>query len=85
MKYDEENYEKNTHMFVVKIWLEEIIGKYRLPHWRGYITHIPSGERRYFDHLRGITSAIRQYLDPSDPDTHNLMKRLYQWIWSLLR
>jgi hypothetical protein len=55
--------ESNTHSFVVKIWLEgvdEISGK---AVWRGRITHVPSGQNRHFDNLRGITSFVAPYLE----------------------
>jgi hypothetical protein len=84
MNYDEENYEKNTHTFVIKIWLEEMIGKYRLPRWRGHITYIPSGERRYFENLNEITKTIHLYLDRIDTNDNRWIKRIYHWIWSLI-
>jgi hypothetical protein len=54
---DTELYEFNTHAFVVKIWLEEGL------RWRGHITHIPSGERRYIEELGEIDDFILPYLE----------------------
>lgn len=83
MNYDEENYEKNTHTFIVKIWLEELIGKYRLPRWRGHITHVPSGERRYFDNLNGIKKTISLYLPQFDSSDNRWLTKVYRWLWRL--
>jgi hypothetical protein len=54
--------EDNTHSFIVKIWLEESAEKTRQAVWRGRITHVPNGERRYVKDLDGITSFIIPYL-----------------------
>ncbi len=53
-----DSFESNTHSFIVKIWLEE---NGRI-HWRGHITHIPGGERRYLDDLEEIARFIRPHL-----------------------
>jgi hypothetical protein len=55
-------YEYNTHPFVVKIWLEESKGD-RRPTWRGHITHVPSGDRRYFRRLDDIVVFIAPHLE----------------------
>ena len=52
----------DTHSFVVKIWLEETADETRHPVWRGHITHVISGERRYVNSLGGITSFLVPYL-----------------------
>ncbi len=54
--------EFNTHSFIVKIWLEEPADKHRKGRWRGHITHVPSGERRYLKSLGGIPAFIVPYL-----------------------
>lgn len=54
---DTELYEFNTHAFVIKIWLEDNA------RWRGYITHVPSGERRYIQTLSEIDDFILPYLE----------------------
>lgn len=62
MTEDLELFEANTHVFMIKIWLEEINVKDRQAKWRGYITHIPSGERQYVESLSAIISFIIHYL-----------------------
>ena len=55
-------FEFNTHSFIVKIWLEEPAESNGKGKWRGHITHVPSGERRYLQSLGGIAAFIVPYL-----------------------
>lgn len=55
-------FEFNTHSFVVKIWREEPADDHQDGQWRGHITHVPSGERRYLKGLNGIAAFIMPYL-----------------------
>jgi hypothetical protein len=55
--------ETRTHSFIVKIWREQAGEAAKKVIWRGYITHIPDGERRYLRSLPDATDFIRQYLD----------------------
>ena len=49
--------ESNTHSFIVKIWLEDgDPGR-----WRGHITHVPGGERKYFEDPAEIIDFIANY------------------------
>ena len=57
-----ESYEPDTHSFVVKTWLEETEEEAGCVRWRGHITHVVSGERRYLQSLAEITSFIESYL-----------------------
>lgn len=54
--------EPDTHSFVVKIWLEETAGEIAHPIWRGHITHVATGQRRYLDHLSVVMAFIAPYL-----------------------
>jgi hypothetical protein len=54
--------EFNTHSFVIKVWLEATPMETRRSSWRGYITHIPSGERRYVVNPFCILTFIMRYL-----------------------
>ena len=60
---DEERsvYETANHSFIIRIWLEEIVedGQHR---WRGHITHVPSGRRRYFVDVDEISRFIASYM-----------------------
>lgn len=54
--------EFNTHSFIVKIWLEEPAENHHKGKWRGHITHVPGGERRYLKSLGEIAAFIAPYL-----------------------
>jgi hypothetical protein len=54
--------ESKVHSFIVKIWLEEVGDETENAFWRGHITHVPSGERRYLKGLSDISDFIERYL-----------------------
>jgi len=56
-------FEVSTHPFIVKIWLEETAEEAGRATWRGHITHVPTGERRYLKGLDEITAFIAPYLE----------------------
>lgn len=70
--------EFNTHSFIVKIWLEEPAGGNRRATWRGHITHVPSGERRYLKNLWQIVAFIAPYLIAMGVKL-NLSLRIQEW------
>ncbi|MEZ4768524.1 MAG: hypothetical protein R2844_08870 [Caldilineales bacterium] len=50
----------------MKIWLEELPEEAEEADeatWRGHITHVPSGRRRYFEQLQDVVGFIRTYLE----------------------
>ena len=51
-----------VHSFIVKIWLEDGGDEAEKPLWRGHITHVPSGKRRYLKNLNDIRDFIERYL-----------------------
>jgi hypothetical protein len=51
--------EPNIHSFIVKVWQEVIVGEADEQGWRGYITHVPSGARRYFEDLAEILAFVQ--------------------------
>ncbi len=55
--------EPKTHSFIIKIWREEIADESGSPVWRGHITHVPSGQRRYVQDLAGIELFIESFVD----------------------
>ena len=55
-------YESSTHSFIVKIWLEERTNESEPLIWRGHITHVPSGQRRYLRNLDEVTNFIALFL-----------------------
>jgi hypothetical protein len=66
--------ESNIYSFIIKIWLEEEPAEAGQAIWRGHITHVPSGERRYIQRLNDIRIFILPYLQAmgvKDEDTGN--------------
>jgi hypothetical protein len=55
--------ESRVHSFIVKIWLEEMGDEPGTFSYRGYITHVPSGERRYLKRLSDVRDFIENYLE----------------------
>lgn len=67
--------ESKVHSFIIKLWLE---GEANAVVWHGHITHVPSGERRYFKKLSGITDFVSEYIDGRrQPD---LKSRMKDWL-----
>lgn len=55
--------ETSTHVFVIRLWTEEVDEEGRAT-WRGHITHVLTGKRRYLDTMEGISAFIEPYLQP---------------------
>ena len=56
--------EASSHAFVVRVWAE----KGAASPWRGHVTHVQSGERRYFGEMKEVVAFIATYLTaPGDP------------------
>lgn len=48
--------------FVIRLWLEETGAPQQPWRWRGHITYVSSGERRYLRHLDEVISFMTPYL-----------------------
>ena len=57
--------EPDTQSFVVKVWLEETVEEEGQAKWRGHVTHVASGERKYLERLSGIAAFMMPYLERS--------------------
>ena len=68
-----DSFESVTHSFIVRIWLEED----DRARWRGHITHVPGGERRYVEHLADIVDFIASYVEGMEPGKTG---RLRKWL-----
>jgi hypothetical protein len=55
--------ESAAQSFIVRVWVEERAEKGGRGTWRGHITHVPSGERRYLKNLHEIGDFILPYLE----------------------
>ncbi|HKO99557.1 MAG TPA: hypothetical protein VJU86_21325 [Pyrinomonadaceae bacterium] len=71
--------ESTAHSFIVKLWLEEAEGKSNQLTWHGYITHVPSGSRRYVKNLNEIPEFIKQYINNA-PVQVGLKSRVSNWL-----
>lgn len=52
----------HIHSFIVKVWQEAVVADASEYGWRGYVTHVPSGARRYFDDLDEILAFVEPTL-----------------------
>jgi hypothetical protein len=73
---DSESYGQS---FIVRIWLEETVEEAGAATWRGQITHVPSGERRYLKDLDEIVAFIAPYLEGMGVK-FDLCWRVRQWL-----
>jgi hypothetical protein len=51
-----------SHSFIVKFWLEEVIRETGQSVWRGHVTHVPSGRRRFVREPSEVPAFINPYL-----------------------
>lgn len=70
--------EFNHHSFIIKVWIEEINQRGRAT-WRGHITHVPGGERRYLRRLSEIRAFIAPYLHAMGVEI-GIRKRIKKWL-----
>lgn len=68
-----------THSFIVKIWLEETIEEAGRATWRGHITHVFSGKRRYLQDLDDIAAFVAPYLQGMGGEP-GFSWRIRQWF-----
>lgn len=71
--------ETTTHSFIVKIWLEETVEQSSEAKWRGRVTHVNGGERRYVESLDAIASFIATYLEAMGV-RFGLIAQLKHWL-----
>ncbi len=74
-----EQNETHTHSFIVKIWLEETLEEDGRATWRGHITHVPGGERRYLKQLNDVIGFIAPYLHKMGVRSSR-GRRIRQWL-----
>ena len=73
--------EDKTHSFIVKIWLENTVEEAGQASWRGHITHVPSGQRRYLQSLAEIIQFMVPYLEEMGVNPAP-EQNLQQWLQS---
>ena len=70
--------ESTLHSFIIKLWLEADY-KSEPDVWRGYITHVPTGDRRYLKRLSDITDFVQEYLGDAQ-GRKGLRSRARDWL-----
>jgi hypothetical protein len=65
--------------FVLRIWLEELQQEDGRSRWRGHITDIATGERRYVEDLDGIVAFLVPRLELMGAHV-GLRWRLHNWL-----
>lgn len=78
------SFEENTHVFIIRIWLERREIEDAGPQWRGVIEHVFSKQRRYVQDPDDITAFILPYLEDMGVK-FGLYWRVSQWLkqWML--
>ena len=72
-------FESNTHVFVIKLWAEDVDHESGNAIWRGHITHVPSQQRKSLESLFDIPAFI--LLCAKDVRFQSLRSgRLRQWF-----
>lgn len=71
--------ETETHSFIVRFWLEETVAEAGAARWRGSITHVGDGVRRYVNGLGEISDFIAGYLKTLGVRGKR-KKGLWQWL-----
>jgi hypothetical protein len=68
-------FEQETHSFVIRLWREnrELPGATAV--WRGWVEHIPTGQRHYFQDSKRLYDIVFDYLGQS-PDLTALFTKL---------
>jgi len=69
----------NTHSFVIKLWLDDAGREGGQVAWRGYITHVSSGTRRYIKDVDDIVKFIEPYLEAMGA-VKGLRRRIGKWL-----
>lgn len=55
-------FESEAHSFLVRLWRENRDDPSETAEWRGWIEHVQSGERRYFQEPQTVTKIISAYI-----------------------
>jgi len=71
--------ESALHSFIIKLWLEADCNQSEPNVWRGYITHVPTGDRRYLKRLSDITDFVQEYVHDKH-DRKDLRSRARNWL-----
>lgn len=68
--------EPKVHSFIVKLRLEEAVDESGKAVWRGYVTHVPDGERCYLKQLSDLVDFIGRYVDGLTVERSSWFRRM---------
>jgi len=72
--------EPQTHSFIIKIWLEDSREEAGKARWRGQITHVPDGHRKYIEELSDVIFFLLPYMRSMNVDL-GFRWKLWEWIF----
>ena len=80
------SYEDISGSFIIKVWLEETADEADQATWRGHITRIQTGRKRYFEDLDTMADVVASYLEGLGVEVENWrsIRRLCRAILRLL-
>jgi len=52
-----------SHSFILKIWIEETAAEAGYVVWRGSLSHVPDGSRRYFTDLETMADFVGNFIE----------------------
>lgn len=62
-------FESDVHSFIVRLWRENRDDPSQTAEWRGWIEHVQSGARRYFQKPQAVSRIISAFIgEPIDVD-----------------
>ncbi len=75
--------ESEAQSFIIRVWVEERAEETGRGVWRGHITHVPDGVRRYLKNLDEIGDFIAPYLEAMGVKL-GMRWRLRRWLIRLM-
>jgi hypothetical protein len=57
------SFERKGHSFVLRLWTESRDEPESPAEWRGWINHVPSGQRHYFQDFADIGRIVSAYVN----------------------
>ena len=66
------HFEKEAHSFLIRLWRETHLIE-EIDEWRGWIDHVQSGQRHYFQDTSEIGHIVGHYLSQI-PDLDDIFK-----------
>lgn len=67
-------FEQEAHSFVIRLW-PEYQEQETAVLWRGWVEHVQSGQRHYFQDVQGLHTAVGHYLS-CVPDLQQVLSSL---------